>query len=175
MSARVEIGDAPAQDLARRAQPLERVDGFAERNAAAPMQEIEIEPIRAEPLEAALAGRDRAFSAGVVRIHLAHYKQAVAPAGHRSRHDFLRAAVAVHLGRVDERHPELEAERKRRGFGRRARLVLAHRPRAETERRHASSRPETPPCGIAAFAAPASPYGSPRHNRATIGATRMRG
>ena len=108
-------------------------------NAAAPVQEIEIEAIGAEPFETALAGRDRAFSAGVVRIHLADYKQAVAPAGDRSRHDFLRAAVAVHLGGVDERHPEVEPERQRGRFGRRARLVLAHGPGAEAERRHGRS------------------------------------
>ena len=56
-----------------------------ERNAPAPVQQIEIEAIGAQPLEAALAGGNRAFSAGVVRIHLADYKHLVAPAGDRAR------------------------------------------------------------------------------------------
>ena len=145
MSAVSKLETPQRRILPAGAQPLEGVDGFAERDAPAPMQEIEVEPIRTEPLEAALAGRDRVLSAGVVRIHLAYYKEIVTPAGHRLRHDFLGAAVAVHLGRVDERHPELESQRKRCAFPPRrvpcARPWSTFRGRAPAR----SSRPETTP------------------------------
>ena len=125
----IEIGDAPAQDLAAGAQRFERIDGLGKRNAAAPMQQIEIDVIGAQSTQAALAGRNRRFSAGVVRIHLGYYSDLIAPAGDCTRDDFLGAAVAVHLGGVDERHAEVEAERERRNFVRRALAPLAHPPR----------------------------------------------
>ncbi len=45
----VEIADAPAQDLARRDQPLHGLDRLGERNIAAPVQEIQVEPVGAQP------------------------------------------------------------------------------------------------------------------------------
>src|SRR5262249_34076240 len=55
---------------------------------------------------------------------------------------FLRAAIAVHLGGVDERHPQIQSDRQRGGFLRGALRVLAHLPGAEAERRHARPIPE---------------------------------
>ena len=103
-----------------RAQPLERVDRLGERNAAGPMQQIEIEAIGAQSPQTALAGSNRRFSARVVRIHLAHYKTLVAPAGDGARRRFpprrrrrtsRRCRRASCRGRGRARAPRLRAQR----------------------------------------------------------------
>src|SRR6266508_4961042 len=91
----VEIRHAPAGDLAVGAQALERVDRLRERDAAAPMQQVKIESLDPEARETSFAGRYGAFSAGVVRIQLAHYKYLVTTRCNRARDDFLRTAVTV--------------------------------------------------------------------------------
>ena len=100
------------------------------------MQQIEIEPVGLQPLEAALAGRNGALARGVVRIDLAHQEDLVAPAGHGLRQHFLGSALAVHLGRIDQPDAEIEPELDRRHLGRPLRLALAHAPRAEPQHRH---------------------------------------
>jgi hypothetical protein len=92
--------------------------------------------IGAQSTQTALASRNRRFSACIVRIHLGHYSDLIAPTGDCASNDFLGAAVAVHLRRVDERHAEVEAERERRDFVLRALATLAHPPRSLPERGH---------------------------------------
>ncbi|MNL30278.1 hypothetical protein D3C87_1520050 [compost metagenome] len=72
------------------------------------MQQIEIEPVGAEPCEAALAGLNRASGAGVPGIDLADQKHLVAPAGNRRAHHLFGSAVCIHFGRVDQRHAEID-------------------------------------------------------------------
>ena len=62
---------------------------------------------------------------------------ALAPAGHCARHDFLGSAVAVHFGGIDECHAEVEPDRQRGRFHRSARIALAHPPRSLAELRDA--------------------------------------
>ena len=50
-------------------------------------------------------------------------------------------AVAVHLGRVDQGHAEIEAEPQRRDLVGGAAPVVAHVPGALAERRHAFAAP----------------------------------
>ena len=74
---------------------------------------------------------------GIVRIDLADEIDLVAPAGDGLGHDLLGAALAVHLGGVDQVQAEIEAELQRLGLGGPIRAALAHVPRAEPEHRHA--------------------------------------
>src|SRR5439155_27100801 len=64
----VEISDAPMSDAALALQRLERVDRVGERVGAAPVQQIEVDVIELEALQASLAGRDRSAATRVVRI-----------------------------------------------------------------------------------------------------------
>ena len=130
----VEVGDAPAHDLPVATQPLERGDGFRQRDAATPVQQIKIEPISAQPAQAPLTRRDRAARTGVVWIHFADDKNIVAPAIHRFAEHVFGAAVAVHFGSVDERHPGVDSRAKRRNFLRPSPRGFAHAPSTEAER-----------------------------------------
>ena len=70
--AAVEVADAEIGDLSRRAQAVERLERLLEPRAAAPVQQVEIDALDAQALQAALAGGDGAGARGVVRIDLAH-------------------------------------------------------------------------------------------------------
>jgi len=133
---RVEVGDAPGADLALVLQLLEGRDGLGQGRAATPVQQIEVDMIGAQPLQAARAGRRHAGARGVVRIHLADHEGPVALAGDRLRHHLLGAAVAVHLGGVDQRHAQVEAEAQRGGLVLGAALALTHPPGALADGRY---------------------------------------
>ncbi len=117
-------------------QRLEGRDRLGERMAPGPMQKIKVEPVGAEALEARLAGLHRALAAGVLRQHLADEKDVVAPAGDRLADDDLGAAIAIHLGGVDEGDAEIETELQRGELGSGFALAFAHHPGAETQHRH---------------------------------------
>ena len=133
--ARVEVADAPAPDLAGLLQGLEGFDRLGQRMRAAPVQEVEVEPVGAEPLQAALAGGDGAFARGVVRIDLADEIDLVAQAPHGLADDLLGDALAVHLGRIDQPDAELEPQLDGGHLGRPLGLALAHAPSAQPEHR----------------------------------------
>ena len=103
------------------------------------MQQIQVEPVRCEALETALAGGDRAFRAGVVRIDLADEKNAIALSGDGFAHQLFSAAVTVHLGGVDNVHAKLDTQAQRCHFGIVVASALAHSPRAESKRRNANA------------------------------------
>ena len=94
----------------------------------APVQEIEVDAVGAQPPEAPAAGGHRALDRGVVREHLADQEDGVAPAGDRLADDLLGGAVRVQLGGVDERHAELETLAERRDLLGAARRILAVAP-----------------------------------------------
>src|SRR5271166_3870693 len=54
----VEIADPVMADLTVALEPLKALQGLGERHRAAPMQQVKIDPVGGEPLEAALAGGD---------------------------------------------------------------------------------------------------------------------
>src|SRR5205807_4901519 len=83
----VEVGNTPADDLAVAPQALERSHRLSQRDAAAPVQQIQVETVGSEALEAALAGGDRARRAGIMRINLAHKKNAVTLSGDGFTHE----------------------------------------------------------------------------------------
>ena len=55
----VEVADAPGQDLALLAEPLEAREGVLERVRAGPVQEVAVQPVGAQARERPLAGRHR--------------------------------------------------------------------------------------------------------------------
>ena len=77
----IEVAHAEIGDLAVLSEAMERLEGFRERHAAAPMQQIEIDPVDAHALEAALAGFDRAATRCIVWIDLADDIEPVAASG----------------------------------------------------------------------------------------------
>ena len=74
-----------------------------------PVQQIEIEMISAETGEARLASTRHAVSGRVIGRHFGDQEYAVALTGNHVSDQFLGAAVAVYLRRVDQRHPERKA------------------------------------------------------------------
>ncbi|MNG05627.1 hypothetical protein D3C84_888290 [compost metagenome] len=110
----VEIGHAPAADLAGFAQALERCDGFLQGILATPVQQVHINVVGTQPLQTALARLGDAGAAGVVRVHLADQKHLVAPARDGFTHHLLGTAFAVHFSGVDQGHAQLDALAQRR-------------------------------------------------------------
>ncbi|MCY1507879.1 hypothetical protein D9M68_421680 [compost metagenome] len=131
----VEIRHAPGADLAGLFQRLEGGDGFGEWIAAAPVQEIEVDMVDTEMLQAAFAGGFGAVPAGIRRQHLADDEGLVAVPAHRFADDALRGAIAVHLRCVDQRHAEIEAKLQALHLIGSARRGVAHAPRALPEDR----------------------------------------
>jgi hypothetical protein len=122
--------ETPAQ-LERRARGQQR--GAAPRARATCSAEIEVEPVGAQTAQAALARGAHARARGVVRIDLADQVHVVAAAGDGFADHFLGAALAIHLGRVDQVHAEVEAEPQRGHLGRAGGRVFAHVPGALAE------------------------------------------
>src|ERR1022692_5087785 len=132
----VEIGNPPIAYEAIVAQRLECIDRLGEWNVPAPVQEVEIEAIDAKPLQAALACSDSTAPAGMMRINLADHECLLAPRGDRLADDLFGSAVGIHLGGVDQGHPQIEPKRNGGDFLLPVASMLAHHPSAETERWH---------------------------------------
>ncbi|MNT39144.1 hypothetical protein D3C72_1753670 [compost metagenome] len=80
------------------------------------MQQIQIDVIGAESPQTAFAGLWNALAAGVVRVDLAHQKDAGALPGDGFSHHFFSPAFGVHLCRVDQGHAHLDAQAQRSDF-----------------------------------------------------------
>ena len=100
-----------------------------------PVQQVEIEMISAETGEARLASTRDAVSRHVIGLHLGDQEYAVALTGNHAADQFLGAAVAVILRRVDQRHPERKARAQRFFLNSFRMSSLREMPRALTERR----------------------------------------
>ena len=92
------------------------------------MQEIEVEAVRRETSQAALARLAHPLARPVLRIELAHQEDLFAAARNRLADDPFGAAVGVHLGGVDERHAEIEPGPERGDLPPPVRAVLAYSP-----------------------------------------------
>jgi hypothetical protein len=97
------------------------------------MQEIEVDPVGPETLQAPLARGDGAGVCGVLRQHLGDDKALIAASLDGLRHDHL--GLAIELGRVDQRHAEIEPELQRRDLLFSPPRALAHAPSALAELR----------------------------------------
>jgi hypothetical protein len=120
----------------RSLERLETRKCLFESRLPAPMQEVKVDAIGLEPLQAALASGDGCGLGRILRQHLAHDEAFIAPPGHRLCHDRLGAASAVHLGGVDQRQPEIKTELERGNFIFACPRALAHAPGALAELRH---------------------------------------
>jgi hypothetical protein len=109
----VEVADAEVTDLARPIEHLERRYRFGERDVAAPMQQVEVEPVRAQTAQALLAGDYRPLAGRVARKDLAYQEDLVSSSGNGLAHQLLGGAVAVHPRGVDQGHAEVEPEAQR--------------------------------------------------------------
>ncbi len=132
----VEVADAGVADLSLGEELGEAVDRLAERHVAPPVQEVEVEAVRREASQAALARLAHPFARPVLRIELAHQEDLFAAARDRLADDPFGAAVGVHLGGVDERHAEIEPGPERGDLTPPVRAVLAHAVGALAEDRH---------------------------------------
>jgi hypothetical protein len=138
----VEVADTPSADPAPIAQVLERLDRLFERDIAAPVQQVAVEVVETEPLEASLARRGGGARAGVVRVDLADDEELVARhraraqrSGERLADDPFGAAFAVHLGGVDDAPAHVDRGANGSDLALSPRRRLAHPPGAEAERR----------------------------------------
>src|ERR1700730_8542200 len=91
--------------------------------------------IRAETGEARLASPRDAFSLHVIWRHFGDQENAGALTGNRPADEFLGAAVAIRLRRIDQRHPERNARAQRFFLNGFRMSPLREPPRALTERR----------------------------------------
>jgi hypothetical protein len=110
----VEVAHAERADLAVGDELLQRAHRLAQRHAAAPVEQIAIQVARPEPLERRFAGALRVLITGVRRQDLRDDEQLLArqPANRLADQPF-RAAVTVHLRRIDVYHAELDAAAQR--------------------------------------------------------------
>jgi len=109
------------------------------------VQEIEVKSIRLEPSQAALARCNRAATCGVLRQNFADQKYLVTSPSDCLRYYSFGTAVRIHLGGVDQRHTELNAQPKRRNFffRRRASTPMVHVPWPSTGRASPEDRQVT--------------------------------
>ncbi|CAI8795829.1 hypothetical protein EMIT0196P_20331 [Pseudomonas chlororaphis] len=124
----VEIGNAPAADLAVFAQALEGFHRFFKRVLATPVQQVQIDIVGPQAPQAAVAGLGNAFAAGVVRVHLADQEHPVALAGDGGANHFLRAALGIHLGGIDQTQAPFDTGLQCGNLGVALVALLAHAP-----------------------------------------------
>src|ERR1700674_948692 len=75
-----------------------------------------------------------------MRIDLTHQESFVAPTLERLADEFLGAALAIHLGGIDQGKPEIETEPEGGDFLRTDRPIFTHVPRTLTQSRHLLTR-----------------------------------
>src|SRR5205823_7046326 len=108
-----KVAHTPVADLSLLDELRKGADRLMKRRAIAPVQEVEVKMIGAETLEACSARGERLSSLRVTRQDLAHEKDLVAPSVDGFADMTLGGSVPIHLGRVDDRHAEVEAEAQR--------------------------------------------------------------
>ena len=132
----VEVGDAEVADLAGGLQCLEAGDGVGKRHVAAPMQQVQVDPVGAQAFQAALAGRHQARARSVVRVHLADDEGFIAAPGQRLAHQLFGGAFAVHLRGVDQPQPQIQTLAQGCDFLGTGGAAVADMPGALPERGH---------------------------------------
>ena len=140
----IEVAHAPLADQAAPLQLLEATHGLGQRRVATPVQQVQVDVLQRQAAQAALAGRHHGGLARVLRQHLADDEQIVPrqvprPLAQRAterlaEHGF-SAAVAVHLGRVDDAVAHVQRQAQGADLGGGARGLLAEAPGAQAQRR----------------------------------------
>jgi len=132
----VEVADAPVPDLARADQRFKACQRLGQRNGATPVQEIEVDLVGPEALQAAIAGGHRPDRRRMARQDLAHQEDLVAASGDRLADQLFGRAGAIHLGCVDQEHAEVDTEAQRRDLLRSRPPAFAQIPGALPEHRN---------------------------------------
>src|SRR5262249_35323882 len=105
-----EVGHAPGPSLPGRAQIFERLHDMGKvGHAVGPVQQIQIEIIRAETGEAFLARPRDTVARHMTGRDFRHQEYAIALTGYHTADRSFGAAFAVDLRRVDHRHAERQA------------------------------------------------------------------
>jgi hypothetical protein len=99
------------------------------------VQQIEIKMISAETGEARLTSARDAVSLYMIGQHLGDQEYAVALTGNHVANEFLRAAIAVQLRRIDQRQPDRKASAQRFFLNSFRMSSLCEMPRALAQRR----------------------------------------
>src|SRR5262249_44734536 len=134
----IEVADAEVGDLAALTQAMERLERFAEPCPAAPMQQVEIDALDSQPLQAALAGGNGSGARGVVGIDLAHDEGPPGQSPDAFTNDLFGATLAIHLGGVDHGVAELQPVLHSVELLGAPAGAFAHAPRAEPQYGHGS-------------------------------------
>ena len=104
----IEIADTPVSDLSCRFERLQCLHCLSERHRSPPMEQVEVQPVGAEPLQARLARTGKARARCVLRTCLADEEQLVANAAQRLGYQRFGRTIAVHFGRIDQRHAQFD-------------------------------------------------------------------
>ena len=131
----VEVADPPVPDQAGVPQVAEGLEGLGQRHRPAPVQQVQIDPARVQPPQAALAGLHRALPGRVVRPHLGDQEDLFAAAGDSLADEYLRIPVRIHLGGVDQVHADVQTTAQRGNLRAAASPTLAEAPGALAEHR----------------------------------------
>jgi hypothetical protein len=97
------------------------------------VQEIKVDAVGREALEAVFAGAAQRSAASVLRIDLADNEDLIAQAAQSFAKQALSTAVAIHFGGVDQCEAEFDPGAQRRDFASARRGILSHPPCALPE------------------------------------------
>ena len=172
----IKIAHAPVTDESLRAQAFEAGHRRGKRVIARPVQQIKVEIVEPQPLQAACASCLDASLAGVVRVDLGDDEEIFA--AHRARqdrggdglpHHAFGPTLAIHLSRIHEAITNLKSAAQGAQFLSLATRVLAHAPGTESE--HGNGLPVGEICGphcvAPLLACPVEPWQSGRpHDQA---------
>ena len=100
------------------------------------MQQVQVDMLTTQAFQAALTGRLDPIQAGVVWIHLADQEHLVSAPGDGLPHHLLCAALAIHLGGVDQAQSQIQALTQRGDLTRAQAFVLAHTPSPQAYHRY---------------------------------------
>ena len=95
-------------NLSCRFQRLHCLYRLSERHRSTPVEQVKVEPIGAEPLQARFARTGKAEARCVLWIRLADEEQLVAKAAQRLAYQRFRRTIAIHFGGIDERQAQLD-------------------------------------------------------------------
>src|SRR5207302_6106300 len=102
----IKVADAPVTNQTIVPQNVKRIYCLFQWHAATPVQQVKVQSIGPQTLQAPLAGDDRAMASGMLGKDFADQEYFVATAGDGRSDELLRSAIRIHLRRVDQREPQ---------------------------------------------------------------------
>ena len=136
----IEIGDAPGPNLSLRTQVLKsRYHARKVGNPIWPMQQVKVEIVSPNASEAPLTGPLNSVPCHMSRPDLRHQEYVFASTRNDISDQFLRIAISIYLGRIDQRHAERDTFAQRFLLNRFRMSSLAQTRRTLTERWHHGS------------------------------------